>query len=472
MSAARPLDAPVLDTPAVTPGGVLTRPLDRADGDRQPGAGEGLDRRRPRPRVTPRRAGWAAAGVALTALIAWAVLARTGGTEQRVALERLTVATVTTGPFQEFAAVTGTVHPLRTVLLDAVVGGQVARRLVNEGDTVRAGQPLFVLENDEMALQVMSNETQLEDQAASLRQNRLALDKTAVEGSQASLTVDREIAELDYDIDRLTRERDRTAGLVGRGASAPKDLDALASELAYAQRRRELAARGRELTRAAQAQDAVLRDAQLRDMGRSVGRLRENLALVRSSTSDLVVRAPVAGQFSALAAEVGELKVRGSRLGQIDVLDEALIRTGIDEHYLSRVAPGQQASAEIGGVTYRLRVRTVFPEVASGRFETELVFDSVAPSDLRRGQSLAVRIELGAAAPAVLLPRGPFLADTGGAWVWVVSADGRTAQRRPVTLGRQSPTAAEVLSGLEPGERVVTSGYDTFGDAHRLTLTD
>ena len=444
--------------------GVLTRPLARlADG-----AGEGIDRPVRRRRLTPRRAVWGVAALAVVALLTWAAV-RSGTSEQRVAAERLTVATVERGPFQEFASVTATVHPLRTVLLDAVVGGQVVRRLVEEGDTVSAGQPLFVLENDEMALQVMSNEAQLEEQAASLRQNRLTLDRTAVEGSQAALAIDREIAELDYDVDRLTRERDRTAGLVQRGASAQKDLDALEAELTYAQRRRELAVRGRDLTRSAQAQDAEQRRVQLRDMGQSVGRLRENLAMVRGTTSDLVVRAPVDGQFSALAAEVGELKTRGSRLGQIDVLDEVLLRAAIDEHYLARVAPGQTATAEIDGETYALRVRTVFPEVAGGRFEAELVFDGPAPA-LRRGQSAAVRIELSAPEPALLLPRGRYLADTGGQYVWVVSADGRTARQRPVTVGRQSPSHVEILSGLEPGERVVTSTYEPFGDAERLVI--
>ena len=457
---------PTLEHTAITPSGVLTRPVSRlADG-----AGEGIDRPRPRRRMTPRRIGWALAALAVAGLAAWAYQSQAGGRAYRVPAERLTIATVETGPFQEFAAVTGTVHPLRTVMLDAVVGGQVARRLVEEGDTVRAGQPLFVLENDDMALEVMSNESQLEEQAASIRQNRLALDKTAVEGSQAALAVDREIAELDYDIDRLTRERDRAAGLVERGAAAQKDLDALASELAYSQRRRELAVRGRDLTRAARQQDAEQREAQLRDMRQSAGRLRENLALVLGTTSDLVVRAPVAGQFSALAAEIGELKTRGDRLGQIDVLDEVLIRAGVDEHYLARVAPGQTATAEVGGETYPLRVRTVFPEVAGGRFETELVFAGSAPADLRRGQSVAVRIELGAPAPAVLLPRGAYLSDSGGQYVWVVSASGTSAERRPVTLGRQSPSHVEILDGLQPGERVVTSSYQRFEDADILSI--
>lgn len=438
---------------------VLTRPLS---------AGEGVDRARPRRRVRGRALAVAAValGVALLLGIAWHA-ARTD--TLRLDAARVEVATVEEGPFQEYVAVTGLVTPIRTVFLDAVVGGQVARRLVDEGDTVAVGQPLFVLENDEMALQVMANEAQLEEQAASLRQNRLQLDRVAVEGEQARLAVERELAELAFEIDRLTRERDRTAGLVDRGAASQQDLDALAGELAYARRRHELAVEGRRLARSARAQEATQREAQLGDMAESVGRLRRNLSLVRGATADLVVRAPVAGQFSALAAEVGELKTRGERLGQIDVLDRVKLRASVDEHYLPRVAPDQPASVTVEGATYALRVRTVYPEVADGRFEVELVFAGPVPADLRRGQSARVRLELGAPETAVLLPAGRYVRQSKGA-VFVLDADGRTARRRAVRFGRQSPTAVEVLSGLAPGDRVVTSDYDRLGDARALTL--
>jgi len=404
----------------------------------------------------------------VAALVALVVFAWPSGERAvRVDATRLTLAAAAEGPFQEHVSALATVRPLRTVFLDAVVGGQVVRRLVDEGDTVRVGQPLFILQNDEVALQVVAHEAQLEEQASALRQNRLALDKTATEGAQAELAVDRTLAELDFEIARLTRERDRTAGLVDRGAMAPQDLDALAGELSYAQRRRALALRERDLTAAARHQDGAQRTAQLRDMEASVGRLRQNLALVRGTTSDLVVRAPVDGQFSTLEAEVGELKTRGARLGQVDVLDETKLRASLDEHYLARVTPGQTGTATIDGTAYTLRVRTVYPEVAAGRFEAELVFDGPAPASLRRGQSVRVRVELGAPEPALLLPAGRY-ARSAADGLFVVSADGRTARRRPVTLGRQSPTHVEVLDGLAPGERVVTSSTDAFGDADVL----
>ncbi|MEM1118238.1 MAG: HlyD family efflux transporter periplasmic adaptor subunit [Bacteroidota bacterium] len=428
---------------------VLTRPVGEA-------TGEGVDRRRAPRRFTPRRLGIAAVVLLVVALAAYAIWGRPEGQSLRIEADRLTISTVEDGPFQEYVAVTGTVHPLRTVVLDAVEGGQVVQRHVEEGDTVRTGQVLFTLRNDDLALEVMGSEAQLEEQAAAMRQNRLQMD-------QSALDLEQQIAQLDYDITRLEREETRLAGLVESGASAVQDLEAVRDELAYSRRRRTLTAEG-------QRQQAAQRTTQLRDMSASVDRLRENLALVRRSSTNLTVRAPVDGQFSALQAEVGELKTRGSRLGQIDVLDEVQVRALIDEHYLPRVAPGQQATATVGGADYALVVRTVYPEVTGGRFEAELVFQAETPPDARRGQSVRLRLELGDPEEARLLARGGFYGDTGGQWVYVLSPDDAEAVRRPVELGRQTPRHFEVLSGLERGDRVVVSSYTAFGDADRLVL--
>ncbi len=433
--------------PPDTPISVLTRPL---------ATGEGVDRRRPKRLVTRSRVLIALGALALVALVAWAIWGGGEGQTLRVETDRLTIATVEEGPFQEYVSVTGTVHPLRTVVLDAVEAGQVVHRHVEEGDTVSAGQILFTLRNDDLALEVMGSESQLEEQAAAMRQNRLQMDQTA-------LDLEQQVAQLDYDITRLERDEARVAGLVARDAAPQKDLDAIRDELAYARRRRQLTVEG-------QRQQTAQRQVQLRDMESSIGRLRENLALVRRSSSNLTVRAPVDGQISAIQAEVGELKTRGSRLGQIDVLDEVKVRALIDEHYLPRVAPGQRATAAIGGEEYTLVIRTVYPEVTSGRFEAEMVFDGPAPADARRGQSVRLRLELGEPETARQLARGGFYGDTGGQWVYVLSPDGGTAVRRDVELGRQTPRQFEVLSGLDRGDRVVVSSYAAFGDADRLVL--
>ena len=420
------------------------------------GSGEGIDSKRKKRFVTPTRAAAVLAILGIIALAVYALWGRPEGQTLRVEADRLTIATVADGPFQEYVAVTGTVSPLRTVFLDAVEGGQVVRRLVEAGDTVGAGQVLFTLRNDDLALEVMSSESQMEEQAARLRENRLQMD-------QSALDLQQQIAQLDYDITRLERDEARVGGLVARNAAPQKDLDAIRDELAYSRRRRELTAEG-------QRQQEAQRSVQSTDMSASVERLRDNLALVRQSSNSLTVRAPVGGQISAVEVEPGELKQKGARLGQIDVLDEIKVRALIDEHYLPRVAPGQRATASVGGADYTLEVRTVYPEVTAGRFEAELVFVGPSPADARRGQSVRLRLELGDPEPARLLARGGFYGDTGGQWVYVVSPDGKSASRRPVELGRQTPREFEVLSGLERGERVVVSSYASFGDAERLVL--
>ena len=434
---------------AARPRSVLTRPVGA-------GTGEGLDTRRPRRRLTPRRVGAGLLALALGAFGIWWSAQQGEGQALRVDLDRLTVSEVADGPFQEYVAVTGTAHPLRTVVLDAVESGQVVRRHVEAGDTVRAGQVLFSLRNDDLALEVMGSESQLEEQAAALRQNRLQMD-------QSALDLEQQVAELDYTITRLERDEARVGGLVARGAAPQKDIDAIRDELAYARQRRALTSRS-------QQQQAAQRAAQMRDMGASVERLRENLALVRRASTNLTVRAPVDGQVSAVQAEVGELKTRGARLGQIDVLDEMKVRALVDEHYLARVAPGQRATAEVDGAPYVLSVSSVFPEVSGGRFEAELVFLGEPPADLRRGQSVRLRLELGEPERARLVARGGFTADTGGQWAYVLAPDGRSAARQPIELGRQTPRDLEVLGGLRRGDRVVTSSYAAFGDAERLVF--
>ena len=451
LAAAFVASEPPADTDAPpSNGSVLTRPV----GGR--GTGEGVDTRRQKRRVTPRRIGAALVVLGLVAFGVWWAAQQGEGQALRVDLDRLTVSEVAEGPFQEYVAVTGTAHPLRTVVLDAVEGGQIVRRWVEAGDTVQTGQVLFSLRNDDLALEVMGSEAQLEEQAAALRQNRLQMD-------QSALDLEQQVAELDYTITRLERDEARVGGLVERGAAPQKDIDAIRDELAYARQRRALTSRS-------QQQQAAQRSVQMRDMGASVERLRENLALVRRSSTNLTVRAPVAGQVSAVQAEVGELKTRGARLGQIDVLDEVKVRALVDEHYLPRVAPGQRATAEVGGETFALSVSSVFPEVTGGRFEAELVFVGDAPADVRRGQSVRLRLELGEPERARLLARGGFTADTGGQWAYVLAPDGRSAARQPIELGRQTPRDLEVLGGLRLGDRVVTSSYAAFGDAERLVF--
>ncbi len=428
--------------------GILSQPAGSLSG-----GGEGIDRRVEKKTWTARRIALALGVALLAGLVAWAALGRGGGQRYHVEADRLTVSTVEHGTFQEYVSVTGTALPLRTIYLDAVVGGQVEERYVEEGALVEAGQPLVRLSNDHLTLQTLSNEAQLTEQINTIRTTRLALD-------QNDLGLRQQLTQLEYDLTRLRREYERSRALFERRVIAEREFEAVRDEYAYTQRRLEL-------TRQGYRQDSLARALQIVQMSGQLARLQQNLALVQGALDNLVVRAPVAGQLSALDAEIGTSKPAGSRLGQIDDLDGVKARVPIDEHYIARVAPGQRGQVAVGGETYALAVRKVFPEVVGGRFEVDMEFVSAVP-EVRRGQSLRIRLELGESAEALLLPRGGFFTTTGGNWVFVL--DGGEAVRRPVRLGRQNPQFFEVAEGLAPGDRVVTSGYDTFGDADRLVL--
>jgi HlyD family secretion protein len=448
------------DTTTHTPSanGILTRPAG-AGATGMPGsagAGEGMDRKVQGPRFKRNHILMAAGGGLVLLLLTYLIFFQDASRRLNVDLERLTVSTVQEGVFQEYIAVTGSVQPIRTIYLDAVVGGQVRERLVEEGAFVEAGQPILTLHNDNLTLQMMSSEAQLSEQINNIRNTRLSLD-------QHKLNLAQQMTELDFNLARLRREHDRTKTLFDRGVIGSQDYQQVREELEYTQRRRALTIEG-------QRQDSLSRAAQLSQMDASMGRLQRNLALIQSTMENLVVRAPVSGQLTSLSAEVGEQKMQGSRLGQIDVLDGFRVRVPIDEHYIARVAPGQRGAATIAGAEYELVITKVFPEVRDGRFEVDMAFAGQAPEDVRRGQTLRIRLALGDSENALLLPRGGFFQTTGGRWIYVLSADGSEAVRQPVQLGRQNPQFFEVTEGLRPGDRVVTSSYDTFGDADKLML--
>jgi HlyD family secretion protein len=415
-----------------------------------------MDRKIEKRRFPPRRVALVAIVALVAALAAYAVYSQRGGQRLRVERDRITVSAAQRGAFQEYVAVTGQVLPGRTVYLDAVVGGQVAQRLVEEGDMVSAGQALLVLTNDNLTLQMMSSEAQLQEQISSIRSQRLLLD-------QNQLSLAQQIVELDYDLTRLRREEERLDGLVEQGFAPAQDIERIGDEREYIRRRRAL-------TRQSARQDSLTRALQVGQMDATLGRLHRNLALVQSTMQNLTVRAPVAGQLTALSAEVGEAKTAGARLGQVDVVDTYKVRVPVDEHYITSVAVGQTARTTVDGQDYDLMVTMVYPEVRDGRFEVDMAFVADPPESIRRGQSLRLRLELGDPEQALLLARGGFYQTTGGNWAYVLADGGRRAVRRPLRLGRQNPRFYEVVEGLRPGDLVVTSSYETFGEAEELVL--
>ncbi len=396
-------------------------------------------------------------GIALfLMLVGYGLWTQRGGTKLRVERDKLTVSTIERGEFQEFIPVIGGVEPLRTVFLDAAEGGRVEEIFVEEGTTLAAGDPIVKLTNNDLQLDLLNREAQFYETMNFLREARLAME-------QNTLNLRQQIVEINYQITRLQRQQNRNEELFKKALISEDEYHQVNDELEYQERRREL-------TLASHKQDSLMRIVQVNSLESSVQRLQRNLDVVRSNLENLVVKAPIAGQLTSFDVEIGESIGVGRRLGQIDKLDGFRVNVPIDEHYLPRINSGQMGSFTFDSEAYNLVINKVYPEVQSGRFEVDMEFTDTAPAGIRRGQTLRIRLELGDLTDAILIPKGGFFQTTGGNWVFV--EQGGEAVKRQIQLGRQNPQYLEVLDGLEVGERVITSSYDTFGDVDRLILQE
>lgn len=371
--------------------------------------------------------------------------------------QRIRIAEVTSGRYEDYIPLRASIEPERTTYLDAIEGGRVESVLVEEGSFVEAGEPLIELSNTSLQLDVIAREAEISEQLNNLRNTELAIE-------QNRLKLRSDLIEIDYQITRLGRLSERYEALQGQQFLSKTEYEDARDELEYWQKRRVV-------TRESQAQDEKIRLAQIEQLRNSVAQLEKNLKLARANLDNLTIRAPRSGNLTSLNAELGESKARGERLGQIDDVDRFKAVAMVNEFYLNRVRVGQRALLTTGGRDYELEVRKVYPEVEASQFEVDLAFPGDAPPDVRRGQTLQLRLVLGdAAEKATLLPNGPFYNDTGGAWVFVLNADGTVAQRREVVFGRRNPNMIEVEAGLLPGDRVVTSSYSSFIDVERLHI--
>jgi HlyD family secretion protein len=417
-----------------------------------------MDRKIEKKKWTPKRIAWSAGGLVLVFLIVYVLLSSTSGSTLRIDSNRLTISEVTRGEFQEYITQTGTVSPIRTHYLDATQGGSVIKVFVENGSMVKAGDEILKLDNTDLHLDIMYREAQLYEQINNLRNTRLAME-------QNSLRLRGDLLEIDHQISNSKRTFEQDKKLLEKDLISQNDFDQADENYDYWMKRREL-------TLETQRQDSVLRTVQIEQLEASVTRMQANLEVVKQKLENLVVRAPISGQLTSLDAEVGELKSRGERLGQIDVLDGYKIRAAVDEYYISRVAVDQAATAEINNKTYNLTVKKVYTEVRDGRFQIDLEFDDAEPEGIRRGQSIQVRLMLGDLAQATLLPRGGFYQKTGGNWIYVLDKSNQYAVKRNITIGRYNPHYYEILDGLEPGERCITSPYDNFEDFDRIVFSD
>ena len=417
-----------------------------------------MDRQIEKKKWPPKKIAWMTTGAVLVILIVYTLISSTTGSTYRVDSARLTVAEVTLGEFQEFITFTGTVMPIRSVFLDATQGGSVVEVFVDNGTFVNAGDQLLQLDNTDLHLDIMYREAQLYEQINNLRNTRLAME-------QNSLSLRGDLLEIDHQIDNTKRDYEQSVKLLEKNHISQNEFDQARENYEYWRKRREL-------TLETQRQDSILRTVQIEQLEASVSRMQTNLDVVKQKLENLVVRAPISGQLTSLDAEVGELKSRGTRLGQIDVLDSFKIRAPVDEYYIARVSEGQTATTEINDVTYNLTVKKVYTEVRDGRFQIDMEFDDRVPDGIRRGQSAQVRLMLGDLEEAVLLPRGGFYQKTGGNWIYVLDESNDFAVKRDISIGRYNPKVYEVLDGLRPGERCIVSSYENFEDFDRIVFSD
>ena len=421
----------------------------------QPRSGGAMDKVVQR-RTLPLKARLALGAVGAVALLGVVWFAMPDSSSQTVPADRVAISTVTQGRFDDFLPLRARVTPLITVYLDAIEGGRVEEVLVEDGATVQKGQLLARLSNAELQLSVLARQTEVTQQLNSMRSQELALSQTRLANSRALL-------EADLALKKAQRQYDREAPLAARGFVAGRTFADTRDDIAYQRDRHAVLAK-------TQRNDERLQTSQLAQLRASADTLQSSLAVARGSLEALNLRAPVAGTVSAFSIQVGQSMARGERLGQIDSPGRNKLVAAIDEYYLPRVQLGQTANVEWNGKSYPMKVAKIYPTVRNGQFEIDLQFLAGEPPQIQRGQTLQAKLTLGDPVRARLIPNGSYYNETGGAWVFVVTPDGREAVKRAVRLGRRNADYIEILDGLEPGEKVLTSPYSGLADKDRLVL--
>lgn len=415
-----------------------------------------MDRKIEKKKWTLKKIIWLSIAAIVVILILYSTIFGDHRSTYNVNRERVTIEEVSEGNFQDYITVTGRVVPSRTVYLDAMEGGHVEEVLVEEGSLVNAGDIILRLSNANLYLNIMNREADLAEQINNLRSTRLSME-------QNKLNLKQQLLDTNYQLEQLERDFDQKEKLFKSEYISEEEFLRSKESFEYYQQRQELVVES-------QKTDSLFRAVQIEQLENSVANMEENLELIRDKLESLNVRAPITGQLVSLHAEIGEAKSQGQRLGEINVTDSYKINMDVDEHYISRIRRDLRGQFEFAGSEYGLRVSKIYPEVQNGRFTCDLEFDGAQPENLRTGQTFRVRLELGESSDAVLLPRGGFYQSTGGQYVFILSEDGSFAEKRDIRLGRMNPRYYEVLEGLKPGDRVIISSYNNFGEAEKLIM--
>jgi HlyD family secretion protein len=399
----------------------------------------------------------AVAGAVLMILLVVRLLFGTGERTVRLPVAQITLATVEKGIFHDLIPLRASVVPRETVYVDAIDGGRVDRVLVEPGDMVRAGQPMLELSNTNLALQVIQQESQINQAISELQQNEIALE-------QNELANDRALAEIDYNLVRLGRAAGRREELAAKGALSLEQRDVASDELAYYNRLRPIQAESG-------ARQSALRERLLPSIREQLEILRGNLAVVHDKLNGLVIRAPIAGKVTAIDLKVGEIRNAGQRLAEVTPQTGMKLIADIDEFYLTRVRVGQIATVTVNGEPVPLTIKRVYPQVQNGQFRVDLDFQGMSPPTLVEGATAQGRLQLGGDTQGTILAIGPFLERTGGDWIFVLRPGSDTAERRRIKVGRRTTEQVEILGGLRSGEQVITSDYTGLEKADRVVLT-
>ncbi|MDP4284188.1 MAG: HlyD family efflux transporter periplasmic adaptor subunit [Bacteroidota bacterium] len=394
--------------------------------------------------------------VALVGLIAASYYFTSGKSKLNVDTERITISEITKGTFQENIPVNGVVLPLTTIYLDAVEGGRVEEKYVDDGAIMKKGQPILRLSNTDLQLSLVTQETNVYNLVTQMQISKNAAQQNTVGKLNQMTDVVSQLKEAErvYNLDKH---------LYDQKVIGSQEYQKALNDYNYYKQKEKLTERILQ-------QDSISTEQQLKQARQSFEGSQNALNVMKQKVGDLIVRARIDGQLTSLDAEVGQSINKGERLGQIDVLDGFKVRVDVDEHYLSRIYTGLKGTFSFNDTTYTLEIKKVYSQITSGRFQVDMDFTGKVPTGIRRGQTLQILLALSEARTAVLLPKGGFYQQTGGNWIFKVSDDGSKAFKVDIQLGNQNPDYYEVLQGLKPGDKVVTSSYENYGDMQELVL--
>lgn len=407
-------------------------------------------------RFSTQRIAMFAGGATIMALIIFVLISSGGNSKLNVQKERISISTAVQGIFQENIPVNGIVLPITTIYLDALEGGRVEEKFVEDGAVMKAGDPILRLSNTDLELSLVNQETSVYNLLTQMQISQNAARQNTINRLNQLTEVENSLIEAErvYNLNQRLYEKKA----IGR-------QELLESENNYNYQKQRM-----DLSKQVLSQDSIATRQEVSQARNSYSRTQSALELMRKKVGDLIVRAPVDGQLTSLDAEIGQSKNKGERLGQIDVLSGFKVRVDIDEHYISRIYNGQTGTFNFNNKEYTLAINKVFTQVTNGRFQVDMLFEDEIPEGIRRGQTLQIRVALSQEKEALLIPKGGFFQQTGGNWIFKVSEDGQSAYRTDIRLGSQNTEYYEVLDGLKPGDMVITSSYDNYGDIQELVL--